>query len=429
MLLGKKPDDFDVATNATPRQVLEMFRYAIPTGIEHGTVTIPFKGSHFECTTFRAEQGYSDGRHPDKISFATTIEEDLSRRDFTMNAIAVSIPQGTIIDPFHGKNDISASVIRTVGNPLERFSEDGLRPLRAIRFSSQLGFQIHENTIAAIPATLSVIAKVSIERIRDEFIKILLSKQPSSALRLMENTGIMRLLLPELSVCRGVIQKGLHVFDVLDHLLAACDACPIHRLDVLLATLFHDIGKPLVREIDENGEPTFYLHEKKSAEIAVRIMNRMKFPVKLTKEVSHLIENHMFHYEPCWTDAAVRRFIGRIGYERIETLFAVRYADSQAITGKQALHDNLDDLRQRIKFVSAQGDAISVKDLAISGNDIVQTGIQPGPIIGLILKEILEAVIDDPSLNTKEKLVGIAQEIQATRYQDSKSSIGRIKSH
>jgi len=346
-----------------------------------------------------------------------------------MNAIAVSIPQGTIIDPFHGKNDISASVIRTVGNPLERFSEDGLRPLRAIRFASQLGFQIHENTIAAIPATLSVTAKVSIERIRDEFIKILLSKQPSSALRLMENTGMMRLLLPELSVCRGVIQKGLHVFDVLDHLLAACDVCPIHRLDVLLATLFHDIGKPLVREIDENGEPTFYLHEKKSAEIAVRIMNRMKFPVKLTKEVSHLIENHMFHYEPCWTDAAVRRFIGRIGYERIETLFAVRYADSQAITGKQALHDNLDDLRQRIKSVSAQGDAISVKDLAISGNDIVQTGIQPGPIIGLILKEILEAVIDDPSLNTKEKLVGIAQEIQATRYQDSKSSIARIKSH
>ncbi len=283
MLLRKIPGDFDIATNATPEQVIGLFKHAIPTGIEHGTVTIPFKGSFFECTTFRAEIGYADGRHPDRVEYAEAIEEDLSRRDFCMNAIAASIPEGKLIDPYQGMKDIQSGIIRTVGNPLERFTEDGLRPIRALRFSSQLGFTIHQDTLNAIPESIAIIEKVSPERIRDEFIKILLSPKPSTALRLMEKTGILKLLIPELSVCRGIIQKGNHVFDVLDHLLFTCDVGSSNNLEVKLASLFHDIGKPIVRLVDLEGNTTFYLHEKKSAELARNIMERLKFPGRTTK--------------------------------------------------------------------------------------------------------------------------------------------------
>jgi len=416
LFLKKQAEDWDVATNATPEQVISLFRRVIPTGIDHGTVTIPFKEHMIECTTFRTEQGYTDGRHPDSIVYTSTIEEDLSRRDFTMNAIAVSLPEGTIVDPFLGRNDIKERLIRTVGNPSERFSEDGLRPVRAVRFASQLRFIIDSETLAAITPALPVTAKVARERIRDELTKLLGSTLPSTGLRFMESTGLLALIIPELASCRGIDQKGLHVFDVLDHLFHTCDACPSGNIELRLAGLFHDIGKPAVRAKDSNGFYTFYNHETVSAQIAEKIMERLRFPQKTTKTVTHIIQQHMFHYEPNWTDAAVRRFIFRAGEDSIEKLFELRKADTYGITGIRSEPAHLVEFGDRIKAVLTAEHAFSLKDLAINGRDLAALGIAPGPITGIILNELLETVLDDPAENTHEKLMSVAQLIYKTKF-------------
>lgn len=416
MFLDKKADDWDIATDATPEQVAGIFKRIIPTGIEHGTVTIPFRTKMIECTTFRTETGYSDGRRPDSISYTATIDEDLSRRDFTMNAIAVSLPDGTIIDPFDGRADIRSKLIRTVGEAASRFSEDGLRPLRAVRFASQLGFSIHPETLSAIRPALSVTARVASERIRDELTKTLLSPVPSTGLRFMESTGLLGLILDELQNCRGVDQKGMHRFDVLDHLLLTCDAAPATSLELRLAGLFHDIGKPLVREMDDTGVYTFYNHETVSAEIAATIMTRLRYPLKTVKSVTHLVRQHMFHYEPSWTDAAVRRFIVRTGEEYIDQLFALRRADACAIAGIRGTPAHLDEFRARIDGLLEKEHAFSLKDLAINGRDLISAGIPSGPQTGLILHELLETVLEDPSMNTRERLTEIAEAFYRERF-------------
>ena len=413
--LGKKPDDWDIATDATPEQVTAIFHRVIPTGIEHGTVTIPFRDHMIECTTFRTEAGYSDGRRPDAVGYAATIEEDLSRRDFTMNAIAVSLPDGRVTDPFGGRDDIARGVIRTVGVASERFNEDGLRPIRAVRFSAQLGFAIDEDTLAAIPGALGVTARVAKERIKDELVKLLVSATPSSGLRFMESAGLLELIIPELYACRGVEQKGLHEFDVLDHLFAACDASPRESLEVRLAALFHDVGKPAVRATDADGNFTFYNHETVSAEMTDKILTRLRFPLKTTATVTHLVRQHMFHYEPNWTDAAVRRFIVRAGEEHIPALFALRRADACAITGLKTEPAHLLEFGDRIKAVTAAKHAFSLKDLALNGKDLIALGIPAGPMTGVILKELLETVLDDPALNTRERLTEIAAAIFQAR--------------
>lgn len=209
-MLGKRADDWDVATNARPEEVISLFPRVIPTGIQHGTVTIPFRGAMIECTTFRAESEYSDGRRPDSIHYAATIEEDLSRRDFTMNAIAVSLPSGEVIDPFDGRGDIARRLIKTVGDPAERFAEDGLRTLRAVRFSAMEGFNLEEATLKAIPGAMAIAARVAQERVRDELIKLLSLQERSKAFLIMEACGLMNLILPELKACRGIEQGGRH---------------------------------------------------------------------------------------------------------------------------------------------------------------------------------------------------------------------------
>jgi tRNA nucleotidyltransferase (CCA-adding enzyme) len=409
--LHKKEEDWDVATNATPEQVSSIFKRIIPTGIEHGTVTIPFRDKMIECTTFRTEEGFSDGRRPDSVSYALSIEEDLSRRDFTMNAVAVSLPDGTVIDPFSGRADIKAGIIRTVGNASERFSEDGLRPLRAVRFASQLGFEIEKTTLSAITPALKITARVAKERIRDELIKILCAAVPSKGLRFMEQTGLLELVLPELQACRGVDQKGKHAFDVLDHILLACDVCTPPSLVLRLAALLHDIGKPDARIVDGEGNCTFYNHEAFSAKKAAEIMERLRFPHKTIACVSHLVRQHMFNYEPSWTDAAVRRFIVRVGEESIDLLFALRVADAYAITGNSTDESILTEFRRRIDELIASNHAFSLKDLALNGNDLIAAGIKAGPKTGLILKELLDSVLDDPSLNTKKQLLDIAEAV------------------
>ncbi len=407
--LGKKAEDWDVATDALPEQVMAIFPRVIPTGIEHGTVTIPFRGHAIECTTFRAESEYTDGRRPDSVRYDVTIEEDLSRRDFTMNAIAVSLPDGAVVDPFGGRDDVSRRIIRAVGDPSARFAEDGLRPLRAVRFSALSGFGIDEATLNAIPASLGVTAKVAPERVRDELLKLLSAPDPLTAFGYMETTGLMELILPELSACRGVEQKGRHRHDVLDHILLTCSACPREVPEISLAGLFHDVGKPSVRAFDANGAVTFHGHETASARIARSVMTRLKFPNRTIARVCHLVEQHMFHYESSWTDAAIRRFVVRVGTDELEPLFALRAADSFAISGVRGEPPEIDELRNRIAGILAAKHAFSLRDLAVNGSDLGEAGIPPGPITGMVLRELLSAVLDDPELNEKSRLLEIAR--------------------
>ncbi len=331
IFLHKKPHDFDVATNATPQDVTKLFKTVIPTGFEHGTVTVHFEGKQIEVTTFRTESGYSDGRHPDSVNYAATIEEDLARRDFTINAIAADLRDGSIADPFDGRKDIKKKIIRTVGNAHERFMEDGLRPVRCLRFAIKLGFSIEKYTYSEIfdKKILAKVASISVERFRDEFEKMLESDKPSVALQMMEETGITAIFIPELLKGRLCIQsdyRGFHDFDVLNHLYYACDGAPASKLNVRLAALFHDIGKPDCKKIIDDSI-TFYNHERLGAELTRQILTRLKFSNAMINNVCHLIAEHMFNYEPNWTVSAVRRFIIRVGQENLEDLYDLRIAD------------------------------------------------------------------------------------------------------
>ncbi|MBP5794103.1 MAG: HD domain-containing protein [Spirochaetaceae bacterium] len=419
MLMGKPASDWDVATNATPEQVMSVFKKVIPTGIEHGTVTVIFQGEHIEVTTFRTEADYSDGRHPDNVEYAATIEEDLSRRDFTMNAIAVNLRDGTVADPFNGRADINKKIIRCVGDPLERFSEDGLRPVRALRFAAQLGFGIERETFEAIPKRLDVTEKIAAERFHDELLKMLKSPVPSIGLRLMEETGIMKIFLPELLACRGVEQKGFHNYDVLDHLYYSCDGTDRNNPNVRLAALFHDIGKPKVRATGKDGVYTFYQHEAASAKIAQKILDRLHFSRQTTTYVCHLIAQHMFFYEPNWTDSAVRRFLVRIKYSEyehvLEDLFDLRRGDLFGMNRIKAPAEQLIAFQKHIEAVLVKDNALTLKDLAVNGRDLMAEGIPAGKHLGIVLNELFETVLDDPAMNTKEKLL-----IVAKNYYDSK---------
>ena len=425
MFMNKEASDWDVATDATPEQVISAFKKVIPTGIAHGTVTVHFMGEEIEVTTFRIEQGYSDGRHPDKVSYASDIEEDLSRRDFTMNAIAVSLKDGSIVDPFNGKTDIKNKVIRSVGNPLERFNEDGLRPIRAIRFASQLGFEIETDTLQAISneKVLQKTSTISIERFRDELVKLLKSPKPSVGLKLLESTNIMKLFLPELLEGRNCIQndvRGYHVFDVLDHNFYSCDGAPVHKVNVRLAALLHDIGKPaskVVKVTDEGEIYNFFSHEKYSETIARKLLTKLRFSNNEINNVCHLIENHMFHYEESWSDAAIRRFVVRVKPENIEDLIDLRLPDmygkyNMPIQIKESnACDLLIQLQDRIKKIQEENSAFTLKSLAVSGKDLMEIGIPSGKLIGKILDSLLETVLDDPKQNSKDVLLNIAKNL------------------
>ena len=405
-------NDFDMATDATPQEILSLFPRVIPTGIKHGTVTILSGRFSVEITTFRTEQGYSDGRRPDSVAFVASIDDDLSRRDFTMNAMAFDVLSGKLHDLFGGRNDIKARLIRSVGDPERRFGEDGLRPLRAIRFAAQLGFSIDAATFAAIPSSISTFRQVSKERIRDELQKILLSPAPSRGLKLLEESGLLAEVLPELLPCRGCAQKGQHRFDVMDHSFLAADSAP-NNLVVRLAALFHDIGKPGALALGPDGIPTFYNHERISAGLAAAAMRRLKFPNETIDFVTHLVKNHMFNYTEDWTDAAVRRFLARVGLENLEGLFDLRMADTAATGGTHPDPRPLDAFRKRIDTILAQGSAFTAKSLKVNGNDLAAIGIPKGPAMGRILNELLETVLDDPSQNERECLLRIAAAIKA----------------
>ena len=428
MLLGKVASDWDVTTNARPEDVMRIFHKVIPTGIAHGTVTVHFMKREIEVTTYRTESDYSDGRHPDSVSFSSSLEDDLSRRDFTMNAIAASLADGAIVDPFDGRGDIKKKLIRSVGNARDRFLEDGLRPIRAIRFSAQLGFVIEKDTYSAIfeDSVQKNIQSISLERFRDEFCKLLQSPVPSEGLRRLEETGLLAYFIPELASGRGVSQidaRGFHEFDVLDHNFYACDGAPRENLIVRLAALFHDTGKTLTRTVEHevvDGKKFeivhFHGHENKSAELTREVLFRLKFSNAQADEVSHLVKNHMFFFEQHWTDAAVRRFIVRVGLDNIDNLFQLRYADIYGmhrvpVVANSETVRNLNELRDRIDRVEAEKSALSLKDLAVNGKDLIALGIPAGKQIGHILNELFQCVLDDPAMNEREKLLRVAKSI------------------
>jgi putative nucleotidyltransferase with HDIG domain len=417
MLRGKKAHDFDLATNALPEEVTDIFRETkprssvIPTGIKHGTVTVLYRGQSIEITTYRTEENYTDGRRPDQVHYTANIEDDLSRRDFTMNAIALRLPTGTKVDPYDGEADIRGGIIRCVGDPAARFSEDGLRPIRAVRFAAQLSYKVEPKTLAAISGALEISAKVSAERIRDELLKIAASDKPSRALLLMEQTGLLALFLPELAASRGIDQKGFHRFDVLEHSLLACDysAEKQYPQDVRIAALLHDIGKTPTRKIDDkSGIWTFYQHETESEKMTRNILFRLRCPNELIDSVCHLVKEHMFHYTDEWSDAAVRRFIVRAGEDSLVKLYQLRRADAYATAAIEPPPDFLLPLVYRIEKALGESSAFTLKDLAVSGKDLIAIGIKPGKKIGIILNELLETVLDDPAQNNRETLIHIA---------------------
>lgn len=406
-LLGKPNSDYDFCTDAKPEQVISMFRKVIPTGIKHGTVTVLFKGDSFEVTTFRTEGAYSDQRHPDSVTFVTDLAEDLSRRDFTVNAFAADCLDGRIIDLFDGMKNLKAKTIRAIGLPHERFREDALRMMRLARFCSKLGFEPDSETMKAATELSSSISIVSQERIYDELSKILMTEKPTVGLRLLEDMGVLEIILPELTECRRIEQAKVGAHDVLEHIYNTVDAAAYfnYSYNVRLAALLHDIAKPRTMVINTYGIMRFLGHDIKSAEMARDVMKRLKCSNQLTDSVCNLIQNHMVKYRDNWTDGAVKRFIRRVGKENINELFELQWCDQIASEGKSKVEE-YDPFIRRIRELENQ--PMSVKDLAVTGDDLAAAGIPKSKVMGDILNDLLEMVIDYPTLNEKETLINQA---------------------
>jgi len=403
-LLGREPKDWDIATNAIPEVVMELFDNTIPTGLKHGTVTVLISGESFEITTYRTEEGYFDNRHPEVVKFVTSLVEDLARRDFTFNAIAYN-PRIGLVDNFGGQIDLKNKEIKCVGSPNKRFGEDALRMIRAIRFASQLGFNIEYSTFEAIKTNKNLIKNISQERIRDELCKILLSDHPKFGLVTLQISGLLEIILPELYDCVDFDQHNEHHDkNVFDHILAVINNIP-NNLIIRLVALFHDIGKPQTFSIDENGNGHFYQHHMRSMDIAEEVLKRLKFDNETIGRVSTLVKEHMSRFEHLRT-GNIKRFINRVGIENLDLLFELQIAD---IKGSKPPYDfsEIIKLKEECKRIIDEKQPLTVKDLAINGHDLMALGYKQGKDIGTILTKLLELVIENPELNIKEKLLGL----------------------
>jgi len=411
-LLGKKQYDFDFTTNARPNDIIQIFKKTVPTGIKHGTITVLAGGKSFEVTTFRSDGKYFDGRHPEEVHFSDTLEEDIIRRDFTINGLAYDVQKCIIVDYAGGLIDLDKKIIRTIGSSIDRLSEDGLRAYRACRFAAKLNFDIEPSVIESIKQTLSISEKVSAERVRDEFLKTLTSDKPSIGIEYMRVSGLLNLFLPELFNTYGVGQNKYHTYDVYYHCLYSCDAAPANHPVLRLAALFHDIGKPASRSTGTDGEYTFYNHEMISVKIVKNILRRLKFSNEEISRIVNLVRNHMFHYTTDWSDGAVRRFMRKVGVENIGELIELRKADRSGNTSREGLPQQIYELKHRIAKIIEAENAISVKDLKINGNTLMkELNISQGPLIGKLLNDLLEIILDNPELNNEADLIKCAHEL------------------
>ncbi len=419
MLLNKEVKDWDFTTNATPEEILALFPDGFYDNV-FGTVGIPLKSENgevvkvFEVTTYRTEEGYSNRRHPEKVTWGKSINEDLSRRDFTMNAIALKIigeknnPTIEMVDPYNGKEDITNKIVRAVGNPQERFKEDALRLMRAIRLATQLSFSIEEKTLSAIKEDAQFLSEIAKERIKDEFMKILGSEYPFEGIMLLKNTGLLEHILPELLEGVGISQARPgrhHTTDVFTHNVFSLKFCPSTDPLVRFATLIHDVAKPRVLGKDEEGYVIFHNHEIVGAKMAGIICDRLRFSKKEKEKITKLIRWHMFTVDEHITDSAIRRFIRRIGIENVQDMMDLRIGDRLGGGTQTAESWRLKLFKKRVEEQLAPA-PFSINDLAIDGNDIMkELNIKPSKQIGEILQKLFEEVDEDLSKNTKEYLL------------------------
>lgn len=413
LLMNKEPKDWDVTTNAKPDQIIELFEKTVyentfgTVGVVVSRETPKPRTSNLESnlivevTPYRIETKYSDFRHPDEVKFSDNLEDDLKRRDFTINAMALS-PKGHLIDLFDGIKDIKDKALKTVGEPSDRFKEDALRMLRAVRFAVQLGFSVSYEVSESILKNANLIKKISQERIHDEFVKIIMSSNPSAGMVMLQKFGLLKNIIPELEEGIKCEQLGEHIYDVWEHMLQALQHAVDKNwpLEIRLSALFHDIGKPRARRAGDKKKFTFYGHEVIGARMARKILERLKFPKKEIELVEKLVRNHMFFSDTEQiTLSAVRRIIAKVGKENIWSLMNVRECDRVGMKKKETPYR----LRKYFAMIEeALHDPISVGQLKINGEDLIKDmNIKPGPRMGWILHALLEEVLDDPAKNTK----------------------------
>ncbi len=417
LIRGETPSDWDITTNAKPEEIQKIFKDSFYKNT-FGTVSLKTKEKdigNIEITTYRTEGKYLNHRHPDKVSFSENIEEDLKRRDFTINAIAVDLRSLEkkplkIVDPYKGQIDLKKKIIKAVGSPIDRFNEDSLRLMRAVRLAIQLNFKIEKKTLEAVKKKSSLLAKISKERIRDELIKIIKSERPAEGIEMLKKTGLLTHILPELEKGIGVGQNLHHIYTVYEHLILSLKHCPSKKLSVRLAALLHDIAKPQAKR-GEGARSTFYNHDFMGARVAYRALSRLRFSQKLTRKVFLLIENHMFYYEvETVTPSSIRRLLKKVGPENIHDLIDLRIADRLGSGCPKAKPYKLRHLEYLVEKVSQ--DPISVKMLKINGKQLKEkAGIHPGPKMGIILNILLGEVLEDASKNKTAHLLKRAKKL------------------
>lgn len=427
----EEPKDWDITTNAKPEEIQNIFTDTVYEN-EFGTVGIKTGSDNpnlaiVEITPYRIEGKYTDKRHPDKIQFAKTLEEDLSRRDFTINSLAMDI-DGRIVDIFNGRNDIKLRIIKTVGKPEERFSEDALRLLRAVRFATVLGFEIEEKTLKAIKQSHEWLRAISKERVRDEFVKIIESDNAYKGILLLEEVDLLQHIIPELKEGIDISQNLHHIYTVWEHNTRALKyaAEKNYSLAVRLGALFHDIGKPRTKR-GSGKYSTFYGHDVVGGKMTAQIMERLRFSRELSEKIIKLVRYHLFYYNVGEvTEASIRRLLVNIGLENAEDLIKVREADRIGSGRPKAVPYKLRHMKYIIDKVSH--DPISVKMLKIKGEDIMkELEIKPGPKVGLILNSLLAEVLDDPAINKKECLKKRVHELNKKTPEELKKALERIE--
>jgi tRNA nucleotidyltransferase (CCA-adding enzyme) len=402
-ILGKIPHDWDITTSALPEQVKALFSRTFDTGIEHGTVTVLLNGVGYEVTTYRVDGKYEDGRHPKEVTFTASLEEDLKRRDFTINAMAYSDTRG-LVDLFGGEQDLQDGIIKAVGNPIERFTEDALRMLRALRFSAQLGFEIEPATYEAIKTLAPTLDRISAERIQVELVKLISSDHPERIRDVFE-TGLTDIFFPEFNEMMACEQNNKHhMYTVGEHVIVSLQNIPNDKV-LRLTMLLHDIAKPACKTTDENGVNHFKMHPVKGAEMAKTILRRLKFDNDTIGAVCNLVRNH--DDRPEVNPRNIRRLIIRVGKDNFENLLAVKRADTlaQSMYRRDEKLAYIDSLESMYRQILAQEDCLSIKDLMINGKDLIEMGVPQGKQIGHILNTVFDEVVDQPDLNDREYLL------------------------